>query len=288
MSGPNLPKTFTLNLDALPKFEPFKLDLKFVNSLSEIALGIAKIQWRWSAIKLPLFEGFTEAFRNSRKADAVLAAGWVPHPATPLAEIDESATPAEIDLFMGDYYRNNWSSFRTALSVSVQASGIDEEAKATFEEGLSAHDAGLYRSVVRLLFPEIERVTREAIYGGSRREPPRPRQTKGSLNTGLKSFREALMSELPVGVVLETPFALSLVEKLYDHLYEYVPENPDGLAIFARDPVPNRNASQHGYVVYASAQHSLNMLAMSDFMFNIIMRVRAYMDEVEKRGDQNA
>ncbi|MGK6321347.1 hypothetical protein [Sphingomonas sp. DT-204] len=50
--------------------------------------------------------------------------------------------------------------------------------------------------------------------------------------------------------------------------------------------MPNRNASQHGYIAYASAQNSLNMLAMTDFMFHVTMRTHAYMDAVERRAGE--
>ena len=50
--------------------------------------------------------------------------------------------------------------------------------------------------------------------------------------------------------------------------------------MFERDLVPNRHASQHGFVTYSSAQNSINMLAMADFMFHVIMRVHAYLERV--------
>lgn len=171
---------------------------------------------------------------------------------------------------------------RAALSESVASTAIDAEAKAAFEEALAAQEAGFYRSVVRLLFPEIERFARGAVYDGSRKEVRGKK--KGRNNAGLADFREALMSDLPVGVVLDTPFALILVEKLYEHLYSYVPEDPAGLTVFERDPVPNRHASQHGYVTYSSAQNSVNMLAMADFMFHVIMRAKAYLEQLEEQA----
>lgn len=251
--------------------EPLKIDFAFVGALTAIGRAVSEMQATWQVLSRPLLEGFADVFRDTKKADAVLAAGWVPHPTMPMGEIDAEIAPAEIDRILTNYYRENWDSARSALSASVKASGIDEEAKATFEEGLSAHEAGLYRSVVRLLFPEIERVTRDTVHSGNRRGPLKSYGTK-SMNANLSAFREALLSELPPHLVLDMPFALSLIGKLSEHLYEWVP---------ARDPVPNRHASQHGFVSYSTMQNSWNMLAMTDFMFNVIMRANAYMDRGE-------
>ena len=43
---------------------------------------------------------------------------------------------------------------------------VDEEAKATVREALAAHEACFYRSVCRVLMPEIERVARTELHDG--------------------------------------------------------------------------------------------------------------------------
>lgn len=280
---PKAPFDFTLDLDKLVKFEPIKIDTRFFKSLEKIAQGIALFQANMAKLTKPLLIGFAEAFKDGEKADAIQAAGWIPHPTIPLADIQADMTPAQIDAILSEHYRVNWSTVRETMSKSVAATGIDAEAKATFEEALAAHEAGLYRSVVRVLFPEIERVARETVYGGSSKELVGKGAGRKN-NAGLRDLREALMSKLPVGVALGTPFALTLVQKMYEHLYIYVPEDAAGLAVFERDPVPNRHASQHGFVTYSSAQNSINMLAMADFMFHVIMRVHAYLENVAVDG----
>ena len=243
-------------------------------------------QTNMARIAKPLLSSFADAFKDNEKADAIQAPGWIPHPTVPISDIAADMAAADINAILAEHYRANWSAVRETMSNSVNATAIDAEAKATFEEALAAHEAGLYRSVVRVLFPEIERVARETVYGGSRKEFWGKK--KGRNNAGLSDLREALMSKLPVGVSLGSPFALSLVQKLYEHLYTYVPEDPAGLAVFASDPVPNRHASQHGYVTYSSAQNSINMLAMADFMFHVIMRAHAYLERIEKAAEADA
>jgi hypothetical protein len=195
---------------------------------------------------------------------------------------------------LDQHVRADWSDVRKRLCESAAAAGVDEEALATYDEALQAHEAGLYRSVVRLLFPEIERLAREKVYGGDRREAPSGRRTKGTLNTGLKDFREAVWSKLPAGVAANTKYGITLAHKMYEHLYKWVGESDENVAEFRDDPVPNRHASQHGYVVYSTHQNSMNMLAMADFMFHLIMRTNAHLvraakeKQAKENGDEQA
>lgn len=213
-------------------------------------------------------------FKDADKADAVLKAGWVPHTTTPMAQFESGSSTFEIDALLRAHYETNWAETRIAMSQSICDSGVDAEAVATFEEALTAHEAGLYRSVVRLLFPEIERVARETVYQGSRKEPSNPRKN----NAGLKDLRVTVSEDFPAGVALFAPYAMTLFNKFCNHLYEYVPDTAESVALFAADPVPNRHASQHGYVTYSTSQHSFNMLAMTDYMLNMIMRAHAHME----------
>jgi hypothetical protein len=133
--------------------------------------------------------------------------------------------------------------------------------------------------VVRVLFPEIERVARATVYEGSRREEP-VGKNKGAINAGLKDFRNVVQHQVPVGVVARVEFSMTLIEKMCDHQYKAVGEDEASLDEFRNDPVPNRHASQHAFVIYSSRQHSFNALAMSAFMFQLIMRIHKYAQEL--------
>ena len=65
-----------------------------------------------------------------------------------------------------DYYTDNWVEVRTQLESRLSSYDIDDEAKATFREALGVHEAGFYRAVSRLLFPEFERLFRAALFDG--------------------------------------------------------------------------------------------------------------------------
>ena len=86
-------------------------------------------------------------------------------------------TESQIGLFRSDqstrlqtsllsYYTDNWGEVRAQLETQLSSYNIDDEAEATFREALDAHEAGLYRCVSRVLFPEFEREFRVALFDG--------------------------------------------------------------------------------------------------------------------------
>ena len=65
---------------------------------------------------------------------------------------------------LSDYYKNNWPKVRSEIESRVSSYTISSEAKAAFKEALDAHEAGLYRCVSRVLFPEIDRMFRTEMF----------------------------------------------------------------------------------------------------------------------------
>ena len=120
----------------------------------------------------------------------------------------------------------------------------------TFREALSAHEAGYYRCVCRVLFPEIERMIGAGLL-------PSKRMLKKLTGTGDMAdfaFRER--------------FAWVLFGRLMKHAYERA--DPVDRERFERDPVPNRHAAMHGLVPYSTHKHSMNMLILTDYVFQIL------------------
>ena len=79
-----------------------------------------------------------------------------------------------------------------------------------------------------------------------------------------------LVSQLPIRSLKPRGFyGLTLYKRLSEHIYERI-SNEQTRQRFARDPVPNRHAAVHGYVVYSTMQHSLNMIFMAEFIFHVI------------------
>jgi hypothetical protein len=95
------------------------------------------------------------------------------------------------------HYRDNWPEISEDIQTRAEKFDLDPEAKATLAEALAAHKHGFYRSVCRLLLPEIERVARVELLGNdvgvikidkvigepgmelgiNQTNPPRPRAT---------------------------------------------------------------------------------------------------------------
>jgi hypothetical protein len=143
---------------------------------------------------------------------------------------------------------------------------IDDEAKATFKEALEVHGNGHYRASCRLLFPEIERVSRAEIYEGELEGVTSQKKlaekmgglTPGEMGTGLRG--------------------MSLYRKFTDHIYAPVRTEAALLTVLS-DPVPNRHVALHGLSAYKTFQHSLNLIVICDFVFRAISALKRYAEE---------
>ena len=197
--------------------------------------------------------------RHARRARVLDEAGWLPHHSMPFARMEERAGDVgAVHELLCRHYEERWSDVCRDIEARLKEYNIDDEAKATFVEAMNAHEAGFYRSVCRVLMPEIERVSRLELYEG---------RLKGI--SSLPLLRK-LAGELPITAVEPGGFlAWNLFRRLSEHLYEDVWDE-DSRRRFAEDPVPNRHAAVHGLVVYSSTQNSLNAIFMVDFIFQAI------------------
>ncbi len=207
----------------------------------------------------PLGEFAKKLAQIGRDTKALDAAGWLPHYTTPFEYVEQCN--GDIDALktrLSDYYRQNWQGVRKDIEARIAGYDIDGEAKATFAEALSAHEAGLYRCVCRVLLPEIERVARIELHAGKM--------------AGITSqpLLKKLAGELtPAAVEPRGYYGLILFQRLTEHLYEQVNDEA-ARKRFAQDAVPNRHAAVHGLVSYSSPQNSLNTIFMADYIFQVI------------------
>ena len=110
----------------------------------------------WSDALAPHLQAFAEW---NRAVDALNEVGWLAYRSVPFRYVEECGNDLPLlDRSLANYYRTRWSEIREDLESRLEDYHIDDEAKETFREALSAHEAGLYRCVCRVLFPEIERV----------------------------------------------------------------------------------------------------------------------------------
>ena len=204
-------------------------------------------------------------------------AGWLPHYTMPyddIADYGEDIKAVRIGLL--NHYESKWKDVRSEIESRLSGYKIDAEAKATFREALDVHEAGLYRCVCRVLFPEIERVLRAELFNNE----------IGKI--GYKKFVNKLLDGKHIeDFVLDGLYDLSIFEhltkaitteeasgsdKLIYGLFQGVKSEADRDRL-NKDPIPNRHAAIHGLVVYSSQQNSLNAIFMTDYVFRVVTRV---------------
>lgn len=236
-----------------------------------------QLRQRYSEMMAPL-ERLAEPLRHlqlvSAQCDRLEALGWLPHSNSPYALVEHESDDAEAtDLQIHAYYENGWQELGAELIAGIRECDLDKEAEATFTEAVSAHGSGYYRCPPRLLFPEIERVSRKEIHGGAldkMASQPRLLDAIGSLTPGEMSS---------TGVA-----GLRFYRKLTEHLYMHM---KDEVALGAAliDPVPNRHAAVHGIVSYSSAKSSLNAILVADYLLRAIATLKRVAKEDAAGGE---
>lgn len=208
--------------------------------------------------------GFARLFRGHQRASRIFAVvGWLPHETWPAGLIGSEDDPPleEIRDKLALHYSNEWPAVERQFASSFARLNVEDETRTVLAEALTSHRNGNYRSVVRLLFPEIENEIRVAFYENSLQQPI----------AGQKDFLDAL-SKVAFGHVLQRSFDLTLYNKLNSHMYKKVDDS--NRQTIAADPVPNRHAALHGIVSYSSAQNSINTLIMADYILRLVTSLK--------------
>ena len=212
-------------------------------------------------------------------AESLLEQGWVPNHTTPfdlVAECEDDGARLQTALLA--HYTDRWGEVRVRLEKRLDSSAIDDEAKATFREALDAHEAGLYRSVSRVLFPEFERVFREALplaagVGSINYKKFMKKLSGTAANLELGDFLIAGIQDMVLFNYLTEDDSRSASS-------EYVPTlavgiNKRNVEQARQNPIPTRHAVVHGLVTYSSRQSSLNAIFIADYVFSVMSRARA-------------
>ena len=192
----------------------------------------------------------------------------LPHLSMPFTLLDNQ-NDEQSRAALQKHYSENWSEISAKIRKRVQALDLDDEAKAVMAEALEAHGNSHYRSVCRLLLPEIERVARVELEGN--------RAGTVYVHTVIGKPAESL----PLSSTnLPAYLALGLYERLTDHLYIKVDDT--NRAQMEQDPVPNRHAAIHGLIVYRSFWNSLNVIFMTDYAFQLVSAIK---EAQQRAGD---
>ena len=204
------------------------------------------------------FSPYVLAFVKYHKiVESFDATGWLPYHFAPFHYVEEC--DEDIPLLgrrLSDYYRTQWDKIHLDIESRLESYHIDEEARKTFREALSAHKVEHYRCVCRVLFPEIERMIRFNLFDDAGR-------------IGSRSMVEKLTNERPLEEFSpREAFGFVLFGRLARHLYEEVKDEERGK--FEKDSVPNRHAAMHGFVPYSTHKNSVNMIIMADYIFQIL------------------
>ena len=224
---------------------------------------------RVTSLASPYIEEIAKLSSNCKKLNE---AGFLPHYSIPFEELEKDRDITELTAYLETYYVENWPQIRDDIQRRVDDYEVDDEAKNTFREAVQAHEHGLYRCVCRVLFPEIERVSRVELHAGSLKAITSQKELQeiaGNLDTSQTE---------PRGM-----YALEFYSKLTEHLYEYV-STPEAAAKAEQDSVPNRHATVHGVVSYSSLKNSLNALFMADYIFQVVTATKRQARETSKAG----
>ena len=258
--------------------------VKWDAALTPLAQAIERERVRWDTALAPLAQAIEHGRVRWDAAENLLEQGWVPNLATPYDLVTKCGDDgARLQTSLLDYYTDNWVEVRTQLESRLFSYNIDDEAKATFREALGVHEAGFYRAVSRLLFPEFERLFRAVLFDG-RAGHICYNKFMGTLVSDEEADHLGLGDFLIAGLqdIVLFKYVTEGVRKpsaSADNSRGATPEYVPGLAVrvdetnIARarqSPIPTRHAVVHGLVTYSSQQSSLNAIFIADYVFSVL------------------
>ena len=244
---------------------------------------LAETLEKLAAAAAPFVQAAAREMERLDSAESLLRRGWVPNRTTPFdlaVECGDDIT--RLNASMLAHYTDNWTEVRKRLESRMSSRNVDDEAMAVFREALDAHEAGLYRSVSRLLFPEFERVFRKALFGGQaghsryqefikeltgrRRQPAGAAESSPASKLDLADFLTAGLQDMVL-------FGYLTEGSRSDGRYKpglAVRIDEENVEEARQSPIPTRHAVVHGLVSYSSQQSSLNAIFIADYVFSFM------------------
>ena len=232
-------------------FEQWETTLQpFFQELEPVFQGFASL----AEMAAPHVQKFVRYHKIVEKFDAT---GWLPYHLAPVDYVENyEGDTIHLERILSEYYVTQWPKIRKDIESRFGDYHIDDEARDSFREAFSAHEHENYRCVCRVLFPEIERMIRLNLFNDVGRI-----QTSEMLGK--------LIGERPLeDFISQEAFSLVLFGRLARHLYEQV--NDEERNKFEQNFVPNRHAAMHGLASYSTHKHSMNMIIMTDYIFQIL------------------
>ncbi len=195
--------------------------------------------------------------RHQRIEKQFSSSGWLPYYSELVERVEEHRGDAiSLDRMISAYYREHWTEIREDIEGRMGMYEIDGEANETLQEVFSAHESGNYRSVCRTLFPEMERLIKRNFFNDV-----------GRIRTGemIKKLAEHLAED---NILSRQALCLVTIGHHVEHMYTHVDD--DNRVRFEQSAIPNRHATLHGLVSYSTHKHSMNMIIMADYLFQLL------------------
>lgn len=197
--------------------------------------------------------------RMEQKTSTLNANGWIPHPTIPLDLLPESPeNEYETSENIISYFDAHWDEVQNIFIGNLDTYKADDCTKDILLQILHAHGQRHYHLVVCGVFPEMERITREAL-------KLTPTKSLSKQKELCKRILEIPLHEIPAS----WHFVLRLINHLEGHLYKNI-NNINSLKSLEENKIPNRHASMHGMVMYNSVQSSLNAIFLLDYMLAFV------------------
>jgi hypothetical protein len=251
--------------------------LSFIENISNIGHELNNIRIQYSPALLELTKSlekigpFFEALDKARGGSKYLSEGQIlAHTTTPW-HLFKHENPQSFSKDVLDYYDNNWNYVSTMFLENISEYSLSSETKIVFAEALKAHELGLYRSSVSVLFPAIE-AEYKLLYGYEKWD-----KLDGWSGNFVSKVNESRHNE----VIFEASMT-KLLKTVNKHLYLSV-TTENSYKKFIDNDIPNRNAAIHGVISYSKAVHSLNTLIISDYMF-FLMNLHKITKELEAQN----
>ena len=247
----------------------------FTKDVQPLMRRLSDVFEKWETTLQPFFQELEPAFqglatlaeaaapylqkfvRYHTIVDKFDATGWLPYHLAPVDYVEHyEGDSIHLEKTISEFYVTQWHHIRKDIESRLDTYHIDDEARETFREAFSAHENENYRCVCRVLFPEIERMIRLNLFNDA-----------GRIHT--REMLGKLIDERPLeDFVSQEAFGLVLFGRLAKHLYEQVADEERNK--FEQDFVPNRHAALHGLASYSTHKHSMNMIIMADYIFQIL------------------
>jgi hypothetical protein len=182
-------------------------------------------------------------------------AHWIAHPALPIGDlVGLERDPQIVGNKVVEYVGEHAEDIYAILAASFSQYSCGSDTKEFAFELLDDHRRRHFRSIVRAVFPEIERCCREALGLGARKG------SKQVIDDFKKKFGKLGPSDISS---LHGYYVYSMMVGCF---YQSIDPEKD-LEPFSN--MINRHASQHGLIRYESMRDTLNAIFLFDFILKV-------------------